>query len=97
MREKPIVIKVPCLPFGRGVTLYPFIIVEGKYNAIAQSTFKHECMHWYQMRRMGVLKFYWEILKEYLEEGIYKGPLEQEAYLYKYSGELTDKELEWWR
>jgi len=34
MREKPIVIKVPWLPFGRGVTLYPFIIVEGKYKAV---------------------------------------------------------------
>lgn len=92
MRDKPIVVKNVWLPFGSGVTLYPFIFVEkGKVD-----TFKHECMHWYQMERMGVLRFYWEILKEYLTVGRYKGPLEQEAYVYKYSGPLTAKEQEWW-
>ena len=93
MREKPIVIKDGWLPAGRGLTLYPFIIIDNPMYP--ERTFKHECKHWHQMRRMGVAKFYWEILREYVSVGRYAGPLEQEAYLYRMEP-LTDEEKEWW-
>jgi hypothetical protein len=52
-------------------------------------------MHWYQIDRMGLIKFYWEILKEYIRHGIYTGPLELEAR--EYSKEpFTDIEERWW-
>ena len=89
MRFKPIVIKWPLE--GRGLTLYPFIFAHKDWP----STFKHECMHWYQIQRMGVLSFYWAIIKEYLKHGMNYGPLEQECERYE-AYPLGEKEKEWW-
>lgn len=78
------------LPFGMGLTLYPFIFIDGD-----ERTFKHECMHWYQIERMGVFRFYWEILKEYIKHGSNDGPLEQECEKYE-TYPLNYQEQEWW-
>ena len=89
--ELPIVIKVESLPWGKGITLWPFIIVEKDVRV-----FKHECMHWYQIKRMGFFKFYYSIIKEYIKHGMNDGPLEQECERYE-EHPLTEQEEKWWK
>ena len=92
--KKPIVVKRFKLPAGYGITLWPFIFVS-RTAPNPTATFKHECMHWYQIQEWGVFKFYWRIVKEYFEYGQYDGPIERECYDYKIEPLLTC-EKEWW-
>jgi hypothetical protein len=92
--RKPIIIKWLRLPAGNGITLWPFIIVSSKAS-FPERTFKHECMHWYQIQEWGVFKFYWRIIKEYFKYGQYDGPIERECYEYK-KEPLLSCEQEWW-
>ena len=92
--KKPIIVKNLKLPWGNGVTLWPFIIVSSKAPE-PEKTFKHECMHWYQIQAWGVFKFYWRIIKEYFEWGQYGGPIEVACYKYKQEP-LLSCEQEWW-
>ena len=92
--RKPIIVKWLWLPWGYGITLWPFILVSSRAPN-PKATFKHELMHWYQIERMGVFKFYLEIIKEYIDYGRYTGPLEYECYEYKWEP-LLSCEKEWW-
>ena len=89
--KKPIICNT-WLPLGTGLTLYPFILIDSKRP---ERTFKHELMHWYQIHEMGVLRFYWEILKEYIKHGSNDGPLEQECEEYELEP-LLSCERRWW-
>lgn len=92
--RKPIIIRKLRLIGGRGITIWPFIIIS-THSPDPERTFKHECMHWYQIHELGVLKFYWKIIIEYIKYGQRDGPLEKAAYAYS-DEPFTEREREWY-
>lgn len=60
-----------------GMVLYPFIIYASKFPA--PDLENHERIHWDQIKRDGVSKFYYRYLKEYFL-GRMKGLSHDEAY-----------------
>ena len=61
-----------------GIVLYPFIFYRRKYYS--ETLRRHEWTHIRQIRRDGVFKFYFKILKDYATVGYRNSPYEIEAY-----------------
>lgn len=91
----------------RGVVLYPYVIMRPRKYAtgeIAQSEmmtrrslvrlYRHELQHCYQIKRMGVVKFYLRYLWMIARKGYDDHPLEHEANQYE-NERLSVIELKW--
>ncbi len=67
---------------GDGVTLgrYAFTVEKGEPLESVLDTRFHENIHLQQIERMGFVRFYGELFRQYLKEGIGRGALEKEAY-----------------
>lgn len=63
-----------------GMVGYPFIFFRMRYPT--EQLFKHELMHCYQVRRMGILKFYFTYVLLYIRHGYNNHPYEKEAREY---------------
>ena len=70
---------------GNGITLgrQSFTVENSKSLNSVISTRFHENFHLQQIKRMGLAKFYGEIVRQYLKYGFGKGPLEDDAYKYE--------------
>lgn len=66
-----------------GMVIWPFILLKktrsGPYTYTQQQVFKHELQHVYQIKEMGVAKFYWSYLVLLLKHGYKNHPYEIEA------------------
>lgn len=68
--NKPIVIKssnlIKILTFNKaiGIVLFPFIVVK---NDAKPSLINHEMIHFHQVKDYGMIKFYYNYLKEYFK------------------------------
>lgn len=91
----------------RGVVLWPYVIMRPKKYAtgsVAQSElmtrrslvklYRHELQHCYQIKRMGVIKFYVRYVWLNLTKGYQNHPDELEARQYE-NEKLNDLELKW--
>lgn len=91
----------------RGVVLWPYMIMRPKKYAtgsVAQSEmmtrralvklYRHELQHCYQIKRMGVIKFYVRYVWLNLTKGYQNHPDELEARQYE-NEKLNDLELKW--
>lgn len=67
---------------GDGVTLgrYAFTVEKGESLESILDTRSHENIHLQQIELMGFVRFYGELFRQYLKEGIGRGDLEKEAY-----------------
>lgn len=79
---KGIEIRVPKLPGGYGVMIFPFCIVatKGRTERSIKTTFNHEQIHFQQALELGIIPFYFWIAYEYIRYGLFKGPAERECY-----------------
>ena len=91
----------------RGVVLWPYVIMRPKKydtGSIAHSKlmthrelvklYRHELQHCYQIKRMGVIKFYVRYVWLNLTKGYQNHPDELEARQYE-NEKLNDLELKW--
>lgn len=91
----------------RGVVLWPYVIMRPRKYAtgsVAQSEmmtrralvklYRHELQHCYQIKRMGVIKFYVRYVWLNLTKGYQNHPDELEARQYE-NEKLNDLELKW--
>lgn len=91
----------------RGVVLWPYVIMRPKKYAtgsVAQSEmmtrralvklYRHELQHCYQIKRMGIIKFYVRYVWLNLTKGYQNHPDELEARQYE-NEKLNDLELKW--
>ena len=91
----------------RGVVLWPYVIMRPKKyetGSVAQSEmmtrralvklYRHELQHCYQIKRMGVIKFYVRYVWLNLTKGYQNHPDELEARQYE-NEKLNDLELKW--
>ena len=91
----------------RGVVLWPYVIMRPKKYAtgsIAQSElmtrrslvklYRHELQHCYQIKRMGIIKFYIRYMFLNFVKGYQNHPDELEARQYE-NEKLNDLELKW--
>jgi len=82
MHKTPRIYTCRWLPLGRdtdAITLPPLGIFVRSQYAEDSWLIAHELHHWKQARRLGVLRFYWRIVCEYLKYGHKNSPLEKEA------------------
>lgn len=72
---------------GNGITLgrQSFTVENSKSLNSVISTRFHENFHLQQIKRMGLAKFYGEIVRQYMKYGFGKGPLEDDAYKYEWN------------
>ena len=93
----------------RGVVLWPYVIMRPRKYAtgsVAQSErathlslvhlYRHELQHCYQIKRMGVVKFYLSYLWMIVRKGYDDHPLEHEANQHERVA-LTQLEQKWLR
>ena len=91
----------------RGVVLWPYVIMRPKKydtGSVAQSEmmtrralvklYRHELQHCYQIKRMGIIKFYVRYVWLNLTKGYQNHPDELEARQYE-NEKLNDLELKW--
>lgn len=78
--KPPKIFYVPWVwPPYRGITLPPFGIFIKKEFKGNQKLLNHDLVHWQQYQKMGLFKFYFKYLKQFLIHGYDKMPLEIEA------------------
>lgn len=94
----------------RGLVLWPFIFLkpykaeefawkgpteaEAHAEKLNNRLYRHELEHCYQIKKMGVIRFYIRYVLIFLRSGYRKHPYEIEAYNTK-NTPLTDEEREW--
>lgn len=78
--------------WAAGMVLYPFVIYRVKEPWTR--LYKHELKHCYQVRDMGIAKFYFMYVLLLLRYGYKNHPYEKEAQLYEKDA-LTKQEQEW--
>lgn len=51
----------------RAITLYPLILFAGSQNQVSEKLYRHELEHIYQVKRLGIVRFYFSYLQSYLK------------------------------
>jgi len=79
---------------GWAMVLWPWMWVNLSKTEFTNRHYRHELQHCYQVKRMGVLKFYTSYLWLWIRKGYENHPYELEANERQFDP-LTDQEKQW--
>jgi len=79
---------------GWAMVLWPWMWVSRDKADFTDRQYRHELQHCYQVKRMGVLKFYASYLWLWMRKGYTNHPYELEAKERQYDP-LTEQEKQW--
>lgn len=84
------------VPPGKAAwVLWPFMLIRYPATNVSERLYRHELQHCYQIKRMGVLRFYFRYLWWAMRKGYRNHPYELEAERAE-ALPLEEHELTWW-